>query len=170
MASLTYRRCRFIRTDFTIISLPDSAMEPPELTGINDYAIDLIESKQTLYDPIYSLGPVELETLKTYIKIWPMDLAGLPSHRKPMLIAFEPMLSAHNWQTIGLPGSYQTLCFIQLDCIDAYHGKKTREGNNWRQHSGPVTVARVSDHSLPYVRPPFRAMLIRPLPRSSIYC
>ena len=55
-------------------------MKLPKLTGINDQAIDLIESKQTLYGPVYSLGPVELETLKTYIKIWPMDLSGLLSH------------------------------------------------------------------------------------------
>ena len=56
-------------------------MELPKLAGINNQAIDLIESKQTLYGPIYSLGPVELETLKTYIKIGPMDLSGLPSHK-----------------------------------------------------------------------------------------
>ena len=37
-------------------------MELPKLTGINDQAINLIESKQTLYGPTYSLGPVELET------------------------------------------------------------------------------------------------------------
>ena len=54
--------------------LPGSTIELPKLTGINNQAIDLIESKQTLYGPIYSLGPVELETLKTYIKTWPMDL------------------------------------------------------------------------------------------------
>ena len=62
----------------TIISSPDSAPELPKLTGIKDQAIDLIESKQTLYDPIYSLGPVELETLKTYIKIWPIRPSKSP--------------------------------------------------------------------------------------------
>ena len=40
-----------------------------EHTKINTYAIDLEEGKQLLYKPIYSLSPVELETLKTYIEI-----------------------------------------------------------------------------------------------------
>ena len=36
---------------------------------MNEYAIKLEKGKQPLFGPIYSLGPVELETLKTYIKI-----------------------------------------------------------------------------------------------------
>ena len=60
-------------------------MELSKLTGINDQVIDLIESKQTLYGPVYSLELVEFETLKTYIKIWPMDLSDLLSHSgKPL--------------------------------------------------------------------------------------
>lgn len=47
----------------------DSAAELPEHTGINDYAIDLEKDKQLPYGPIYSLGLVGLETLKTYIEI-----------------------------------------------------------------------------------------------------
>ena len=43
-------------------------MELPENTGINEHAIELVESKQPPYGPIYSLGPVELETLKAYIE------------------------------------------------------------------------------------------------------
>ena len=39
-----------------------------ENTGINEHAIKLEEGKQPLFGPIYSLGSVELETLKTYIK------------------------------------------------------------------------------------------------------
>ena len=35
---------------------------------MNDYAIKLEESKQPPFEPIYSLGLVELEILKTYIK------------------------------------------------------------------------------------------------------
>lgn len=42
-------------------------MKLAKLTEINDQAIDLIESKQIFYSPIYSLEPVELETLKTYV-------------------------------------------------------------------------------------------------------
>ena len=45
------------------------AVELPENTKMNKYAIKLEEGKQLFFGPIYSLGPVELETLKTYIKI-----------------------------------------------------------------------------------------------------
>ena len=43
-------------------------MELSENTEMNKYAIKLEEDKQLLFGPIYSLGPVELETLKIYIK------------------------------------------------------------------------------------------------------
>ena len=35
---------------------------------MNEHAIKLKEGKQPLFVPIYSLGPVALETLKTYIE------------------------------------------------------------------------------------------------------
>ena len=35
---------------------------------MNEHAIKLEEGKQPPFGPIYSLGPVELDTLKTYIK------------------------------------------------------------------------------------------------------
>ena len=40
----------------------------PEQTKINKHSIELEDGKQLPYGPIYSLGPVELEILKTYIK------------------------------------------------------------------------------------------------------
>lgn len=46
----------------------DLVMELPKNTGINKYAIELIEGKQLPYKPIYILNPVKLETFKTYIK------------------------------------------------------------------------------------------------------
>lgn len=36
--------------------------------GINDHAINLVDDRQPLYSPIYSLEPVKLGTLKGYIK------------------------------------------------------------------------------------------------------
>ena len=39
-----------------------------EATKLNQHAIKLQKGQQSLYRPIYSLGPVELKTLKTYIK------------------------------------------------------------------------------------------------------
>ena len=53
--------------DFADIFLKKSAEILPECKGINEYTIKLQKDKQPLYGPIYSLGPVELETLKTYI-------------------------------------------------------------------------------------------------------
>ena len=40
----------------------------PERIEPNEHVIDLEDGKQPPYGPIYSLGSVELETLKTYIK------------------------------------------------------------------------------------------------------
>ena len=37
-------------------------------TGINEYTIELKEDKQLPYGLIYSLGPIELKIVKTYIK------------------------------------------------------------------------------------------------------
>ena len=40
----------------------------PKCIGINKHPIKLEDGKQPLFGPIYSLGPVELKTLKTYIE------------------------------------------------------------------------------------------------------
>ena len=65
--------------NYSNIFLAEYIVELPENTRINKYAIKLKEDKQSLFGPIYSLEPVELETLKTYIKtnlangfIWPL--------------------------------------------------------------------------------------------------
>ena len=55
-------------SDFADVFSPDLATELPEHTEIKDHVIDLEEGKQPPYGPIYSLGLMELETLKTYIK------------------------------------------------------------------------------------------------------
>ena len=55
-------------SDFADIFSPDLASKLPEHTGINDHAIELVDGQQPPYKPIYSLGPVELETLKAYIE------------------------------------------------------------------------------------------------------
>lgn len=44
------------------------AIELRKNISINEYIIELMVSKQSLYGPIYSLGSMELKTLKTYIK------------------------------------------------------------------------------------------------------
>ena len=54
--------------DFSNVYSLDSTAELPEYTRINDHPINLLDNKQLHYGPIYNLGPVELEKLKTYIK------------------------------------------------------------------------------------------------------
>ncbi len=54
--------------DFVDVFSPKLATELPEHTEINDYAVELIDDWQPPYGPIYSLGSVELETLKAYIE------------------------------------------------------------------------------------------------------
>ncbi len=54
--------------DFTNIFSSKLAAKLPEHTRINDYIIELMDDWQPSYGPIYSLGPVELETLKAYIE------------------------------------------------------------------------------------------------------
>ncbi len=54
--------------DFVDIFSLKLAVELPKHTRINNYAIELVDDQQPICGPIYSLGPVELETLKVYIK------------------------------------------------------------------------------------------------------
>ena len=55
-------------SDYTDVFLFDLTMELPENTSMNEHTIELVKDKQPPYGLIYSLGPVELETLKTYIE------------------------------------------------------------------------------------------------------
>ena len=55
-------------SDFADVFLEKSANVLPERTGANKHAIKLEEGKQPPYGPIYSLGPIELKTVKTYIE------------------------------------------------------------------------------------------------------
>ena len=71
----------------------ENAVKLPENIGIKEHAIELEESKQPPFGPIYSLGPVELEILKTYIETnLANDFIGLfksPS-RAPILFDRKP--------------------------------------------------------------------------------
>lgn len=55
--------------DYTNIFLPDSATKLPKHTDINNDPINLVDNKQPFFSLIYNLGSVELEMLKTSIKI-----------------------------------------------------------------------------------------------------
>ncbi len=54
--------------DFADIFSSELAAKLLEHTGINDHAIELVDDGQPPYGFIYSLGPVEMETLKAYIE------------------------------------------------------------------------------------------------------
>ena len=72
--------------DFSDVFLEEKALILLEATKLNQHIIKLQEDQQLSYRLIYSLGPVELKTLKTYIKtnlandfIWPSKSpAGTP--------------------------------------------------------------------------------------------
>ena len=55
-------------SDFTNNFSKEKVLVLPECTDLNEHAIGLEDSKQLPYRPIYSLGLVELKTLKTYIE------------------------------------------------------------------------------------------------------
>ena len=55
-------------SDFLDIFSEERALVLPEITDLNQHAIELQKGQQPPYGPIYSLGPVKLETLKTYIE------------------------------------------------------------------------------------------------------
>ena len=55
-------------SDYCNVFSAENAAELPENTGMNEHAIELEKGKKLPFGSIYSLGLVELETLKTYIE------------------------------------------------------------------------------------------------------
>ena len=130
-------------SDFSNVFSEEKALVLPEITDLNQHAIELQEGQQPPYGPIYSLGPVELETLKTYIEtnlangfIWPSKSpAGAPILfvRKPdsslrLYVNYWGLnnLTIKNWYPLPLIGESldrlgQAKRFTQLDLTGAYH-------------------------------------------------
>lgn len=54
--------------DFVDVFLSDLAAEFLKYIEINNHVINLIDKKQLFYEPIYSLKPVDMKTLKIYIE------------------------------------------------------------------------------------------------------
>ncbi len=118
-------------------------MELPENTGINKHAIELVEGKQLFYGPIYSLGQVELETMKAYIEIHLKTGFIRPSKspaKAPILFDKKPNgsfclyvdyrglnnLTIKNQYPLPLIGKFlnrlgRAKQFTQLDLTSAYH-------------------------------------------------
>ena len=55
-------------SNYNYVFLVENAAKLSENIGINEHIIKLEKNKQPFFGLIYSLGPVKLETLKTYIK------------------------------------------------------------------------------------------------------
>ena len=138
-------------SNFADVFSLDLASKLSEHTRINDHAIELIDGQQPLYGPIYSLGPVELETLKAYIQT---NLANkfirLSKSPTSTPILFEQKsngffqlcvdywgfnnLTIKNCYPLPLIGELlnrlkRAKCFIQLDLTSAYHRKIIRKGD-----------------------------------------
>ena len=129
-------------------------MELSENTGINKHVIKLVKGKQPSYSSIYSLDPVEMETLKAYIEtylktgfIWPSKFPA----DTPILFEKKPDGSLHlciNYQSFNnltiknqypLPLIGKSLDqlgrakqFTELDLTNAYYGMRIRENNKWK--------------------------------------
>ncbi len=141
-------------SDYTDVFSSDLVMELLENTGINEHAIELIEGKQRPYAPVYALSPVELETLKTYIKthlktgfIRPSkSLTGAPIlfDKKPdgslrLCVNYRDLnnLTIKNRYPLPLIGESldrlgRAKRFTQLDLTNAYHQMRIRKGDKWK--------------------------------------
>ena len=137
--------------DFADVFSPDLVSKLPEHTWINDHAIELVDAQQPPYGPIYSLGPVELETLKAYIEtnlangfIRPSKSpAGAPIlfDRKSdgslrLCVDYRGLnnLTIKNRYPLPLVGESldrlgRARRFIQLDLTSAYHRMRIRKGD-----------------------------------------
>ena len=142
-------------SDFADVFSPDLASELPEHTGINDHAIELVEGcQQPPYGPIYSLGPVELETLKAYIETNLANGFIRPSKspagalilfdRKPdgflrLYVDYQGLNNLTIKNRYPLPLIEESLDrlgrakqFTQLDLTSAYHQMRIRKGDEWK--------------------------------------
>ena len=121
---------------------------------MNKHAIELEEDKQPSFGPIYSLGSMELKTLKTYIKT---NLANgfirfsKSSAEAPILFDRKSdgslylcvdywglnNITIKNQYPLSLIGELldrlsRARRFIQLNLTNAYHWMRIREGDEWK--------------------------------------
>ncbi len=137
--------------DIVDVFSPKLATKLPKYTNINDHASKLVDNQQPLYSLIYSLGPVELEILKAYIK---NNLAHgfiRPSKfhfRVPIFFDKKPDKSLElyvdyqDFNNLTIKNQYPLLLvgklldwlsrawyFIQLDLTNLYYQIRIREGD-----------------------------------------
>ena len=121
---------------------------------MNEYAIKLEEGKQPPFRPIYSLGPVELEIWKTYIKTNLANDFICPSKslaEAPILFDKKPdgslclYIDYRGFNNIRIKNQYllplikQSLDqlgrakqFTQLNLMNAYHWMRIQESDEWK--------------------------------------
>ena len=138
-------------SDFADVFTPDLVSKLSEYSGINNYVIKLIDSQQPPYRLIYSLEPVELETLKAYIETnltnefitLSNSPAGAPIlfDRKSdgsfqLYVDYQSLnnLTIENQYPLPLTGELldwleRAKQLIQLNFTSAYHWMRIREGD-----------------------------------------
>ena len=131
-----------------------NAAKLPENTKMNEHAIKLEEDKQPPFGSIYSLGLVELKTLKTYIETnMANDFICLSKSPAGAFILFDQKpdgsfrLCVDYWglNNITIKNQYllplisesldrfcQAKWFTQLDLTNAYHWMRICEGDEWK--------------------------------------
>ena len=141
-------------SDFSDVFSEEKASILPEATELNQHAIELQEGQQPPYGPIYSLGPVELEMLKTYIKtnlangfIRPSKspagalilFVGKPDGSLRLCVDYRGLnnLTIKNQYPLPLIGESldrlgRAKRFTQLDLTSAYHRMRIKEGDEWK--------------------------------------
>ena len=141
-------------SDYSNIFSAENAVELPENIGMNKHAIELEEDKQSLFGLVYSLGPVGLETLKTYIKTNLANSFIQPSKSPagaPILFDRKPdkslRLCIDYWglNNIIIKNRYLLLLigklldwlgrarrFTQLDLTNAYYRMRICESDEWK--------------------------------------
>ena len=141
-------------SDYSDVFSAENIAELPENTGMNEHAIELEEGKQPLFGPIYSLGLVELETLKTYIKtnlangfIRPSKSpagAHILFNRKPdgslrLCVDYRGLNNITIKNQYSLPFIGESLDwlgrarrFTQLDLTNVYHRMRICERDKWK--------------------------------------
>ena len=141
-------------SDFSHIFSEKEALVLLERTKLNEHAIELEGDKQPPYGPIYSLGLVELETLKAYIKTHLKTRFIRPSKspiRAPILFDKKPdgslclYMDYRGLNNLTIKNQYplplisesldrlgQAKQFTQLDLTSAYHQMRIKEGDKWK--------------------------------------
>ena len=141
-------------SDFADVFLEKLANILLERTGANEHVIKLEEGKQPPYGPIYSLEPVELKTLKTYIETnlangfiralkspagAPILFVRKPDGSLRLCVDYRGLnnLTIKNWYPLPLIGEFldwlgRAKQFTQLDLTSVYHRMRIKEGDEWK--------------------------------------